>query len=403
MFKAIETVYKGYRFRSRLEARWAVFFDELGLDWKYEAEGYDFDGVRYLPDFEIHIPRITLLPDGSVVYDSEEKQKLFFEIKGKYEITRSIIDRMSTVTKYIPLTFCYGDPYEMNIIYFDGDVFSGKLSALCTHNSNIHLVHLSEQQIVLSNNMLFECKSVYDLARKYPDFITGEITSAASEARQARFEYGENITNHSFSYSESTKHEHTDSEDKTSKHVTRGEKNLWSSPEKLSVLHSIGLQDQTIRLNRLGVLIGDLFSVPFIQDAKLIGMALMLFTGKGFLFTSETHPATYIPQNKYNNKGKKQVIITSNPLLSILINQEMDCVTGISLGNIRNFQDDKLKEYIDLLIRNSVEVLFAVPSTIHSRRDELIANIQARLYVSLPKIQIENNLDIDSIKGLYNE
>lgn len=29
--KAIETRYKGYRFRSRLEARWAVFFDALGL------------------------------------------------------------------------------------------------------------------------------------------------------------------------------------------------------------------------------------------------------------------------------------------------------------------------------------------------------------------------------------
>jgi hypothetical protein len=27
--KAIETSYKGYRFRSRLEARWAVFFDAL--------------------------------------------------------------------------------------------------------------------------------------------------------------------------------------------------------------------------------------------------------------------------------------------------------------------------------------------------------------------------------------
>lgn len=25
--KAIDTYYKGYRFRSRLEARWAVFFD----------------------------------------------------------------------------------------------------------------------------------------------------------------------------------------------------------------------------------------------------------------------------------------------------------------------------------------------------------------------------------------
>lgn len=49
--KAIETVYKGYRFRSRLEARWAVFLDQAGLKWEYEVEGYDLSGVWYLPDF----------------------------------------------------------------------------------------------------------------------------------------------------------------------------------------------------------------------------------------------------------------------------------------------------------------------------------------------------------------
>lgn len=49
--KAIETVYEGYRFRSRLEARWAVFFDALGIQWQYEVEGYEVNGVRYLPDF----------------------------------------------------------------------------------------------------------------------------------------------------------------------------------------------------------------------------------------------------------------------------------------------------------------------------------------------------------------
>jgi hypothetical protein len=49
--KPIETVYKGYRFRSRLEARWAVFFDAIDLRWEYEKEGFDLDGVLYLPDF----------------------------------------------------------------------------------------------------------------------------------------------------------------------------------------------------------------------------------------------------------------------------------------------------------------------------------------------------------------
>lgn len=50
--KAIETFYKGYRFRSRLEARWAVIFDALDLDYEYEPEGFVLpDGTWYLPDF----------------------------------------------------------------------------------------------------------------------------------------------------------------------------------------------------------------------------------------------------------------------------------------------------------------------------------------------------------------
>lgn len=52
MIQAIETVYAGIKFRSRLEARWAVFMDTLGVTWEYETEGFLLpDGVGYLPDF----------------------------------------------------------------------------------------------------------------------------------------------------------------------------------------------------------------------------------------------------------------------------------------------------------------------------------------------------------------
>lgn len=54
MIKPIETYYNGYRFRSRLEARWAVFFDALGVKYEYEPEGFDLgDGDYYLPDFKV--------------------------------------------------------------------------------------------------------------------------------------------------------------------------------------------------------------------------------------------------------------------------------------------------------------------------------------------------------------
>jgi hypothetical protein len=50
--KPIQTEYKDYKFRSRLEARYAVFFDALGIKWEYEPEGFELsDGTRYLPDF----------------------------------------------------------------------------------------------------------------------------------------------------------------------------------------------------------------------------------------------------------------------------------------------------------------------------------------------------------------
>jgi hypothetical protein len=63
--KALETIYKGYRFRSRTEARWAVFFDAIGLRYQYEKEGFDLHCGKYLPDF--------YLPD--IEY--------WFEVKGQ--------------------------------------------------------------------------------------------------------------------------------------------------------------------------------------------------------------------------------------------------------------------------------------------------------------------------------
>ena len=51
----IQTEYRGYRFRSRLEARWAVFLDAIGRPWEYERQGYSLPSGNYLPDFWLPI------------------------------------------------------------------------------------------------------------------------------------------------------------------------------------------------------------------------------------------------------------------------------------------------------------------------------------------------------------
>ena len=71
--KPIQTSYKGYKFRSRLEARWAVFFDTLGVRWEYEKEGYDLGSAGwYLPDFWLPY------------------EKIWIEIKGQYPTTKEL-------------------------------------------------------------------------------------------------------------------------------------------------------------------------------------------------------------------------------------------------------------------------------------------------------------------------
>jgi hypothetical protein len=65
MIRALTTTYAGRRYRSRTEARWAVFFDAAGIRFDYEAEGFEIRSGAYLPDF--------WLPD----------LRLFLEVKGQ--------------------------------------------------------------------------------------------------------------------------------------------------------------------------------------------------------------------------------------------------------------------------------------------------------------------------------
>jgi len=113
VIKAIETVYNSYRFRSRLEARWAVFFEGIGLHYIYEMEGFDLGALGwYLPDFwfpqieafgEVKYKTLTEeqysktagLPGPCLLFDTSEPRAMAHYPAGLYNEEVTFADYLS--------------------------------------------------------------------------------------------------------------------------------------------------------------------------------------------------------------------------------------------------------------------------------------------------------------------
>jgi len=116
--KAIDTIYRGYRFRSRLEARWAVFMDSINVRFEYEGEGFAFDGYAYLPDF--FLPDMDCFLEIKPTDPSEEevtKAILLCEHTGKNVYI--LVGQPSCPCFYTPNQF-YGNNSKME--YFGCDL-----------------------------------------------------------------------------------------------------------------------------------------------------------------------------------------------------------------------------------------------------------------------------------------
>ena len=146
--KVIETEYKGYRFRSRLEARWAVFFDACGVKWEYEPEGFDLGyGLYYLPDFLLHdvlirndnVPinlwvevkgQMTELDAKKIIKFANEREDIEYCCLDLYENPILIVtnipdgDDWSDLEDYMrDLSYESSEPAPFNLRMIDGDYF----------------------------------------------------------------------------------------------------------------------------------------------------------------------------------------------------------------------------------------------------------------------------------------
>lgn len=193
MIKAIETQYRGYRFRSRLEARWAVFFDGLRIRWVYEPEGFDLGELGwYLPDF--WLPEqdcwVEVKPDRNLVTE-EECNKAF----ALSRMTGKLVFMLFQVEPYDMYLVPGGQgevEFEGNNLYFapNGDRDGLMSWGICSNCGRKQIGHFGSHHVTY--------KDVFDgVIAEGCDDINLENTdspllvNAYQLARSARFEHGE--------------------------------------------------------------------------------------------------------------------------------------------------------------------------------------------------------------------
>ena len=82
----LEASYSATLFRSRAEARWAVFFDLMGWDWDYEPCHYDLGSVNYLPDFYLPQTSTWVEVKGPPFLDAAAMGKAASSVAGPHPL-----------------------------------------------------------------------------------------------------------------------------------------------------------------------------------------------------------------------------------------------------------------------------------------------------------------------------
>lgn len=175
--KPIETEYKGYLFRSRLEARYAVFFDALRVKWEYEPEGYEINGERYLPDF--WLPTVTSR--------GEQPSGVFIEVKPPINMNERDEKKILAGSLYKPI-YCFlglpGPHYEM----FNDSAIEYKYGHWCdAYMSFAHCPACNHVKIEFGEGNYFYCPDCGGQVGSE----TNRLLAAYKAAKQARFEHGQ--------------------------------------------------------------------------------------------------------------------------------------------------------------------------------------------------------------------
>jgi hypothetical protein len=193
MIKAIETIYKGYRFRSRLEARWAVFFDTLGVHFQYEPEGFDLVGVWYLPDFWLPEQKCWIEVKGNSVLSDEETHKCYLLCRATRSTVFIARDIFSSSKEAFPLSVRWFYLASESIGFYGVRNSFDATWAECLRCGAIQpcdVCYDSEgapQCVGLTG--VGGCNCAAEEGREFFSHTTSRLKAAYLAARQARFEH----------------------------------------------------------------------------------------------------------------------------------------------------------------------------------------------------------------------
>ena len=119
---AIPTLYRGRMYRSRLEARWAAFFDRLG--WTYEYEPFDLG--KWSPDFLL--PGLNLMVEVKPFPASSARSDFDFDAWGKISQACLQLNRPESIL-LLPVSPIFRTIAQIGWLGFPEDEFKFKCEA----------------------------------------------------------------------------------------------------------------------------------------------------------------------------------------------------------------------------------------------------------------------------------
>jgi hypothetical protein len=163
------TEYKGNLYRSRTEAKWAVVFDDLKIQFEYESKMFNLSSGNYWPDFWLPVQQVWIEIKGDTPTAFERQKAIELGLETK-------------TTVYIiagsPITETFPDNFSSSLI--------NEICGFSVFRVNMSIPECERFSLGTCNNALINILRLLDKDASLDVYreTTARITLAANRANQ---------------------------------------------------------------------------------------------------------------------------------------------------------------------------------------------------------------------------